>query len=162
MGGVCNSPMPPPPQGIAGNQAGGVTPSSNLCIANSRRYINPKVESDNRHLDTQEKMDRIGGEKQAAEEKKRIAWNCTEWRRICVDLSGGGKAMDRVGLFVKSVMVREGMRVGEMSRELGISRQALYKRLNGRMKYETFSEMMKVMGYEVYYGKEGKVRKVDL
>lgn len=70
--------------------------------------------------------------------------------------------MDRVGLFVKSVMVREGMRVGEMSRELGISRQALYKRLNGRMKYETFSEMMKVMGYEVYYGKEGKVRKVDL
>lgn len=54
------------------------------------------------------------------------------------------------------------MRVGEMSRELGISRQALYKRLNGRMKYETFSEMMKVMGYEVYYGKEGKVRKVDL
>lgn len=68
-GGVCNSPMPPPPQGIAGNQAGGVTPSSNLCIANSRRYINPKVESDNRHLDTQEKMDRIGGEKQAVGEK---------------------------------------------------------------------------------------------
>ena len=62
---------------------------------------------------------------------------------------------------VKEICVREGVKISELARRLGISRQALYKRLEGGMKPESFHECIKALGYDLYIGKDGKVRRIE-
>lgn len=64
------------------------------------------------------------------------------------------------GKLIKQIAVSEGVSLTELSSRIGISRQALYKRLNGRMTADSFASCLNAMGYELYYGKDGKVRKV--
>lgn len=62
---------------------------------------------------------------------------------------------------VKEICVREGVKISELARRLGISRQALYKRLEGGMKVGSFVECIKALGYDLYIGKDGKVRRIE-
>ncbi len=64
------------------------------------------------------------------------------------------------GKQIKSIAANDGMTLTELSSRLGISRQALYKRLNGDMRSSSFIECLKAMGYELYYGKDGRVKKL--
>ena len=68
---------------------------------------------------------------------------------------------DKQGILIRSIAMAEGITLTELSERLGISRQALYKRLDGGMTYEHFSETLKALGYDLYYGKDGKVRKIE-
>ena len=67
--------------------------------------------------------------------------------------------MDR-GRLIKSLAVAEGITMTELANRLNISRQALYKRLNGKMLLETYEECLNTLGYELYYGKDGDIRKL--
>ena len=64
------------------------------------------------------------------------------------------------GKLIKAIAANDGISLTELSGRIGISRQALYKRLKGRMTAESFGECLNAMGYELYYGKDGKVRKI--
>jgi transcriptional regulator with XRE-family HTH domain len=64
------------------------------------------------------------------------------------------------GKQIKSIAANEGISLTELSERIGISRQALYKRLNGNMRTSSFVECLKAMGYELYYGKDGRVKKL--
>ena len=64
------------------------------------------------------------------------------------------------GKLIKMIAVNEGISLTDLAERLGISRQALYKRLNGDMKISNFTECLNAMGYDMYYGKDGKVRKL--
>lgn len=63
------------------------------------------------------------------------------------------------GKTIKAIAVNDGITITALAERMGISRQALYKRLNGDMKTSSFIECLNAMGYELYYGKDGKVRK---
>lgn len=63
--------------------------------------------------------------------------------------------------FVKEVADREGVSMGEIAGKMGISRQALYGRLRGRVSYETVERCLRELGYGIYYGKDGKVRRIE-
>lgn len=65
------------------------------------------------------------------------------------------------GKMVKAIARAEGVSLTELSRRIGISRQALYKRLDGGMRAESFIECIEALGYSLYYGKDGKVKKID-
>ena len=64
------------------------------------------------------------------------------------------------GKTIRAIAVNEGVTLTELASRLGISRQALYKRLNGDMKTSSFESCVRAMGYDLYYGKDGKVRKI--
>ena len=64
------------------------------------------------------------------------------------------------GKLIKTIAVNDGISLTELASRIGISRQALYKRLNGDMKISNFTECLNAMGYDMYYGKDGKVRKL--
>ena len=64
------------------------------------------------------------------------------------------------GKTIRAIAVNEGVTLTELASRIGISRQALYKRLNGDMKTSSFESCVRAMGYELYYGKDGKVRKI--
>lgn len=68
---------------------------------------------------------------------------------------------DMYGRMIKGIAKADGISLTELSEKIGISRQALYKRLDGGMKVESFIECLRALGYEVYYGKDGKVRKIE-
>lgn len=65
------------------------------------------------------------------------------------------------GRMIKGIAKADGTSLTELSERIGISRQALYKRLDGGMKVESFVECLRALGYEVYYGRDGKVRKIE-
>lgn len=69
--------------------------------------------------------------------------------------------MDKQGQMIKAICASEGITITELAERIGISRQALYKRLEGGMRYESFHECIRALGYDLYYGKEGKVRKIE-
>lgn len=66
--------------------------------------------------------------------------------------------MDEARL-IRTIAVSEGITLTELAKRIGISRQALYKRLTGGMRVSTFESCLRAMGYELYYGKDGKVKK---
>lgn len=66
-----------------------------------------------------------------------------------------------MGRIVKAIAARDGISLTELAERIGISRQALYKRLDGEMRARSFVECMEALGYSLYYGKDGKVRKID-
>lgn len=65
------------------------------------------------------------------------------------------------GKLIKILCITEEVSMTELAQRLNISRQALYKRLEGGMRYENFVECMEALGYTLYYGKEGKVKKLE-
>ncbi len=67
----------------------------------------------------------------------------------------------RYGEYIKGMAKRRGKGMGELAKDLGISRQALYKRLRGDMLVSHFSEMVEVLGGEVRVVEDGKARKVE-
>lgn len=71
-----------------------------------------------------------------------------------------GSSEMSAGRVIRVIAVTEGIKMTEIAEGLGISRQALYHRLEGNMSYESFRECLKVMGYELYYGKDGEVKKI--
>ena len=64
------------------------------------------------------------------------------------------------GKLIKILCITEGVSITELANRLGISRQALYKRLEGEIRYSSFVECLEALGYELYYGKDGKVKKI--
>ena len=74
-----------------------------------------------------------------------------------------GEAVIRfdMGRIVKAIAARDGVSLTELAERIGISRQALYKRLDGDMRGKSFVECMEALGYSLYYGKDGKVRKIE-
>lgn len=66
-----------------------------------------------------------------------------------------------MGRIVKAIAARDGVSITELAERIGISRQALYKRLDGDMRARSFVECMEALGYSLYYGKDGKVRKIE-
>lgn len=62
---------------------------------------------------------------------------------------------------IREIAMREGVSMTELAARIGISRQALYGRLRGRVSYETVRECLGALGYSLYYGKDGKVKKVE-
>ena len=64
------------------------------------------------------------------------------------------------GRIIKILAVTEGITMTELAKRLGISRQGLYKRLEGDMMLSSFKECLEAMGYGLYYGKDGEYRKV--
>ena len=87
-------------------------------------------------------------------------WNRIEKSRQGADLWSRGR-MDKQGQMIKAICASEGITITELAERLGISRQALYKRLEGGMRYESFYECIRALGYDLYYGKDGKVRKIE-
>lgn len=69
--------------------------------------------------------------------------------------------MDKQGQMIKAICASEGITITELAERIGITRQALYKRLEGGMRYESFYECIRALGYDLYYGKDGKVRKIE-
>lgn len=78
--------------------------------------------------------------------------------KSCPDLERRG--MTKYGEIIKTVCIAEGTSLTKLAKEIGISRQAMYKRLSGDMSARKFEEMLGALGYSVYYGKEGRVKKV--
>ena len=64
------------------------------------------------------------------------------------------------GEIVKRIVREEGITISELSRRLGISRQAMYKRLGGDMRSESLIECIEALGYGLYYGKDGRVKRL--
>ncbi len=75
--------------------------------------------------------------------------------------NGGRKRKGSVdgGKVIRIIALTEGISLTELSERLGISRQALYNRLERNMSFESFIECLDALGYELYYGKDGRVRK---
>ena len=59
--------------------------------------------------------------------------------------------MKSSGKIIKRIAMEEGVTITELAERLGISRQALYKRLNGGMRYDNFVECIEALGYEIHY-----------
>ena len=78
--------------------------------------------------------------------------------KIAAQKSARSVNMD--GKTIRAIAVNDGVTLTELASRIGISRQALYKRLNGDMKTSSFRECIQAMGYDLYYGKDGKVRKI--
>ena len=82
-----------------------------------------------------------------------------EWKRNARDKYR--RVGEMYGRLIKGIAKADGISLTELSERIGISRQALYKRLDGGMKVESFVECLRALGYELYYGKDGKVRKIE-
>lgn len=67
----------------------------------------------------------------------------------------------KAGKVIKKIAMDDGVKMGELAGRLRISRQALYKRLDGDMRVSHFFAVMDALGYEIYYGKDGKARKFE-
>ena len=57
----------------------------------------------------------------------------------------------RSGDEIKKILKEERMSIGELAERIGISRQAMYKRLEGNMSSASFFECLKAMNYEIEY-----------
>ena len=55
---------------------------------------------------------------------------------------------------VREALKAESVSVGELAERLGISRQALYKRLEGNMTSASFLECLNALGYEIELKKQ--------
>lgn len=65
-----------------------------------------------------------------------------------------------IGKLIKILAVTEDIPLTELAEKVGISRQAMYKRLESGMKFESAREILKALGYDLYYGKDGSVKKI--
>ena len=63
--------------------------------------------------------------------------------------------MEQSSEIIREIAKREKITMSELSARLGISRQALYKRLEGDMRSSHFIEIIEAMGYRLFYGKAG-------
>lgn len=50
---------------------------------------------------------------------------------------------------LRLIMKESGVTMSEVAERIGISRQAMYKRMSGNMSLESFCEIADVLGYEV-------------
>lgn len=64
------------------------------------------------------------------------------------------------GRIIKVLVATEGITMTELAKRVGISRQGLYKRLRGDMMLGSFKECLNAMGYDLYYGKDGEIKKI--
>jgi len=65
-----------------------------------------------------------------------------------------------IGKLIRVLAVAEDMTVTELAKRIGISRQGLYKRLDHGIEFEAVQEIFNILGYELYYGKDGDIRKI--
>lgn len=65
-----------------------------------------------------------------------------------------------IGKVIKVLALTEDISLTEIAKRLGISRQALHQRLKGNPSFKSVQETLGVMGYELYYGKDGEIRKI--
>lgn len=65
----------------------------------------------------------------------------------------------RVGERVKEIIREDGLTMTAVAGRLGISRQALYKRLDGNMGVEQFFRLMEELGHEVRYVRDGVAKR---
>ena len=70
--------------------------------------------------------------------------------------------MDGQGKIIKALCIQEGVSLTLLAEKIGISRQALYKRLEGGITLSHFEEILSALGYSLYYGKDGNLRKLKI
>ena len=56
---------------------------------------------------------------------------------------------------IKRIAEEEGIKISSVAKELGLTRQAMYKRINCDMRCSHFIETVEAMGYEVEVKKRG-------
>lgn len=66
----------------------------------------------------------------------------------------------KIGKVIKILALTEDVSMNELAGRLGITRQALYQRLEGKMYFDSAKECFKALGYDLYYGKDGEVKKI--
>ena len=59
------------------------------------------------------------------------------------------------GEMIKRIAEEEGIKISSVAKELGLTRQAMYKRINCDMRWSHFVETVEAMGYEVEVKKRG-------
>ena len=60
-----------------------------------------------------------------------------------------------VGKTIRKIMIEEGVGMSELARRLNITRQTLYRRLEGDIKYSNFESIVEALGYEVRIRRKG-------
>ena len=60
----------------------------------------------------------------------------------------------KYGRFIREEVKRQGKTLDDMAAGLGISRQALYKRLTGDIRMSNLEKTLDYLGYEVRIGKK--------
>ncbi len=69
--------------------------------------------------------------------------------------------MKDTGKMIKEIAAEEGITMKDLAERLNITRQALYKRLDGDLRTSSFLGIMEAMGFAIYYGKDGKAKKLQ-
>ena len=64
-----------------------------------------------------------------------------------------GQSIDKASKAILELIGKEGISIGEIADRIGISRQAMYKRLEGNMSTRSFYEVVEELGYEVRFEK---------
>ncbi len=66
----------------------------------------------------------------------------------------------KIGKLIKVLALTEDITMTDLAKKIGITRQGLYKRLDNGMGFDEVVEIMDILGYELYYGKDGDIRKI--
>ena len=56
---------------------------------------------------------------------------------------------------IKVLAAKQGVTMTDLAQRVGITRQALYHRLDHQIKFESFNELLEAMGIELGYAKDG-------
>ena len=65
-----------------------------------------------------------------------------------------------IGKLIRVLAMTEDVTITELAKRTGISRQGLYKRLDHGIEFEAVQEIFGILGYELYYGKDGEIHKI--
>ena len=65
-----------------------------------------------------------------------------------------------IGKLIRVLAMTEDVTITELAKRTGISRQGLYKRLDNGIEFEAVQEIFGILGYELYYGKDGEIHKI--
>ena len=65
-----------------------------------------------------------------------------------------------IGKLIKVLAVTEDVSITELAKRTGVSRQGFYKRLENGIDFDVVQEIFKILGYDLYYGKDGDIRKI--
>lgn len=66
----------------------------------------------------------------------------------------------KIGKLIRILAMTEDVSVNELAKRCGITRQGMYKRLDHGIEFEDVQEIFEILGYDLYYGKDGDIRKI--
>lgn len=65
-----------------------------------------------------------------------------------------------IGKLIKILALTEDVTLTDLAKHAGISRQGMYRRLDHGIGFEAAKELIEFLGYELYYGKDGEIKKI--